>query len=78
MKVALNIFYVLIVFLFCTMEVIAKATPPAPTGKINNGPAPPPPPGLSIDKGVAVLVIVALLYGIYCIYCHRKNVKISI
>ena len=79
MKVAPKILFSLTLFLFCAVDVIAKATPPAPsrTGKAAAEP-PPPPPGLSIDQGVVVLVIVALLYGIYCIYSFRKKVKASV
>ena len=40
------------------MALIQIVPPPA---------GPPPPPGLPIDKGIIILILVALLYGIICI-----------
>lgn len=38
-------------------------------------PAPPPPPGLPIDNGIWVLVIFALVYGVYKIIKLSKPVS---
>jgi len=36
---------------------------------------PPPPPGLPIDENIFILIIIALLFGIYIIYSHRLKTK---
>jgi hypothetical protein len=41
----------------------AAPFPPPPTGK-----KPPPPPGLPIDENLFILVLIAILFGIYIIY----------
>jgi hypothetical protein len=80
MKIALNIFICLILFLFSTVDVSAKATPPQPppTGRMAATNTPPPPPGLPIDQDVVVLLIIASLYGIYVIYSFSEKVKASV
>ncbi len=46
-----------------------------------NGPPPPspdPPPGAPIDSGLIVLLIVALIYGIFKVYEFNNNRKTSL
>ncbi|WP_072989049.1 hypothetical protein [Flavobacterium segetis] len=43
-------------------------TPPPP-------PPPPPPPGLSIDQNIFILIIIALIFGIYLIYSKTLKIK---
>ena len=48
---------------------------PSPTGK-----KPPPPPGLPIDENIMILVVIALLFGMYIIYKHsvkRKDLNLD-
>lgn len=51
----------------------AGPTPPAPTHK-----KPPPPPGLPIDENIYVIVLFAILFGIYIIYRHNLKTKTPI
>ena len=66
-------------FIFVTISLlgvtIAFATPkpPAPNYK-----KPPSPPGLPIDENISVLVIIAIMFGIYIIYRHRLKTKAPI
>jgi hypothetical protein len=48
------------------------ADPPEP------GPPVPPPVGLSIDENSMILIIIALLFGIYIIYKNRVKTKTPI
>jgi hypothetical protein len=52
-----------ILFFFSIFSVIAKGNPPAPTQKV-----PPPPPFAPIDENIFLLMIIALLFGLYIIY----------
>ncbi|NGY36453.1 hypothetical protein FQU23_002890 [Flavobacterium sp. XN-5] len=86
MKVMLDRFFLLLVFLagaFCSFAAKGKEPPqPNPAGKNNSalttfsGPGPPP-PGLPIDENILILIIIALLFGIYIIYNHRLKTKAS-
>jgi hypothetical protein len=73
MKVVSDKFFLLLVFLLGTMYAFAgnpDGPPvPSPTGKKK----PPPPPGLPIDENIMILVVIALLFGIYIIY--KQSVK---
>ena len=74
MKIVPNKFYLFIAFLFGTIFVIAAGpSPPNPYGK-----KPPPPPGLPIDDYIYILIIIALLFGIYIIYGHKLKTKTPI
>jgi hypothetical protein len=78
MKIVSNSVCFLIIFLFGFMHAFAGSTksgPPAPTAKQT---ALPPPPGLSVDENVFVLMIVALLFGTYIIYLNYIKTKNTI
>lgn len=82
MKIDSNKFYFLIIFLLGIMNVFANQRgfelpilrfriqgPPMPT------PPPPPPPGLPIDENTVILMMIALLFGIYIIYNNKIKTK---
>jgi hypothetical protein len=74
MNILPNKFYLFIAFLFGTLCTMAgNPAPPAPNpfGRKK----PPPPPGLPIDENIFILIIIALLFGIYIIYSHRLKTK---
>jgi hypothetical protein len=75
MKIESNKFYFLIIFLFGIMSAFAQTPPvPSPTGRRR----PPPPPGLPIDENVFILIIIAVLFGIYIIYDFKLKTKTPI
>jgi hypothetical protein len=63
-----NLFVIFSVFSCIT---VFAQDPPPPT-------PPPPPPGLSIDQDVVVLLLFALLYGIYTVCRFHVKGKDSI
>ncbi len=73
MKTIVYRFFVLIIILFGVMDAFAAPSPPAPGAK-----KPPPPPGLPIDDHILVLLIMAILFGIYIIYRHQLITKAPI
>jgi hypothetical protein len=83
MKIESNKFYFLLIFLFGIMNVFAgpgskppPAPPPNARGASTQGITPP--PGLSIDENSCILMIIALLFGIYIIYRHYIKTKATI
>ena len=77
MNILPNKFYLFIVFLFGTLHAMAgnPALPePNPMGRRK----PPPPPGLPIDENISILIIIALIFGMYVIYGHRLKTKTPI
>lgn len=70
--IASKFFFVTIYLLGVTMA-FAAPKPPQPGYK-----KPPSPPGLSIDENISVLVIMAILLGIYMIYRHQLKTKVPI
>ena len=62
-----------ILFFFSIFNVIAKGNPPAPTYR-----KPPTPPPLPIDENIYIVMIIALLFGIYIIYNNRSKSKTPI
>jgi hypothetical protein len=76
MRVLSDKLFLFIGFLMGTFYTIAgtpaNSGPPSPTGK------PPGPPGLPIDDNTLMLLIVALLFGIYIIYKRTIKEKASI
>ena len=73
MKIAQKKTVSFMVFFFSIYSIFAKDPPPAPTYR-----KPPPPPHLSIDENIFVVVLIALLFGIYIIYNNRLKTKTSI
>ena len=75
MKTIINTFFVLIVYFTSVVKIFAAPNPPPP----NNGKGPPPPPGLPIDENISVLLISAVLFGIYVIFKHnQKNINCNL
>lgn len=68
MRIVSNKYFVLIVFLFGSMGIVAQGP---------SGPNPPPPPGeiLPIDDNLYVLLGGALLLGVYVIYKNKLKTK---
>jgi hypothetical protein len=53
---------------------VAKNNPPVPlNGRTNDGP--PPPPTTPIDENLSVLLIIAIMFGIYIIYNETIKIK---
>jgi hypothetical protein len=76
MKVIIKQFLVFSFLLFGILNGMAKATPPAPNSKIADGE--PPPPGLPINEHLFLLLILAVIFGIYIVYSRKLNPKTSI
>lgn len=68
MRIVSNKYFVLIVFLFGSMGIVAQGP---------SGPKFPPPPGeiLPIDDNLYVLLGGALLLGVYVIYKNKLKTK---
>jgi hypothetical protein len=74
MKTSVNIFFIVIAFLLGSVETVAKNNPPVPlNGRTNDGP--PPPPTTPIDENLSVLLIIAIMFGIYIIYNETIKIK---
>lgn len=73
MEAIVRRFFVLLITLLGVMNAIAAPSPPAPTYK-----RPPPPPGLPINENLFVLLIIAILFGMYMIYRHQLKTKAPI
>ncbi|MFV5687588.1 hypothetical protein ACM55M_03055 [Flavobacterium sp. ZT3R25] len=70
MKVIKKKFFTIILFTLGIFNVLA-AGPPAPA-------PPPPPPGLPIDENIFILMIIAVLFGIYIICSFKLKTKTPI
>ena len=70
MKIIANKFFILTIYLLGVSDAFAAPHPPPPTGK-----KPPPPPGLPLDENIIILLMIALLFGIYIIYNHSIKTK---
>jgi hypothetical protein len=76
MKIESNKFYFLAFSLFGIMNIFAADPPtPSPFGRRR---LPPPPPGLPIDENIFILMIIAILFGIYIIYSFKLKTKTPI
>ena len=73
MKTIVNAFFIIIAFLLGIVDTVAKNTPPVPNsnGRTNV----PGGPGLPIDENLLVLLIIAVVYGIYIIYNQPIKTK---
>lgn len=60
-------------FILLFFSIIAKGGPPSPTYR-----TPPTPPLLPIDENIYIVMIIALLFGIYIIYNNRLKTKTPI
>ena len=63
MKTIVNKFFLLVIYMLGLVNIYAAPHPPMPTSK-----RPPPAPGLPIDDNLPVLLIIAILFGMYIIY----------
>lgn len=70
MKIIANKFFINLICLLGVSVVFAGPTPPSPNHK-----KPPPPPGLPIDGNLYIIVLLAILFGIYIIYRHNLKTK---
>jgi hypothetical protein len=75
MRLIERFFLTIILFMLGVFNALADGPPaPAPTGKKT----PPPPPGLPIDENIFILMIIAVLFGIYIIYDFKLKTKTPI
>ncbi|HWS60675.1 MAG TPA: hypothetical protein VN182_07065 [Flavobacterium sp.] len=69
MKIIANKFLITLICLLGISNLFAKPHPPTPFKK------PPPPPGLSIDENLYILLLIAILFGIYIIYKYTIKIE---
>ena len=75
MAIKLNKLYFILIFLLGIVDLFAGpggSGPPAPTSR-----KPSPPPGLTIDDNILVLIL-AIFFGIYFIYRYQQKTKTPI
>ena len=70
MKIIARRFFIITICLLGVYDAFAAPHPPPPTGK-----KPPPPPGLPIDENILIIVMIAVLFGIYIIYNYTIKTK---
>ena len=75
MKIIVNKFLIIVLFLFGTLLKL-QAGPPSPCPGGN--PCPPSTPKVPIDDNLIVLLIIGLFFGIRAIYKHRLKTKASV
>ena len=69
MKIIISKLLIIMTYLLGIFNTFAAPNPPPPNGK-----KPPPPPGLPIDDSLFLLLIIAVLFGVYTIYkCQIKT-----
>ena len=73
MKVIAKKYFIMMIYLLGISNAFAANHPPPPTFK-----KPPPPPGLPIDENILILVMFAVLFGIYNIYKYNIKTKTPI
>ncbi|WP_426095191.1 hypothetical protein [Flavobacterium sp. DSR2-3-3] len=75
MKFFKIVFFSLMIFVIGISNAFAaNQAPPSPFGRRR----PPPPPGLPIDENILILMLIALLLGIYIIYSFKLKQKTPI
>jgi hypothetical protein len=72
MKFLKSVFFILMIGIFNAFA--GSGNPPSPVGRRR----PPPPPGLAIDENIFILVLIALIMGIYIIYSFERKQKTPI
>ncbi|MFV8374829.1 hypothetical protein [Flavobacterium sp. LB1P62] len=74
MRLIEKVFFTITLFILGIFNVLADGPPaPSPTGR-----KPPPPPGLPIDENIFILMIIAVLFGIYIICSFKLKTKTPI
>jgi hypothetical protein len=73
MKTIANKLFFVTTYLFGVTKAFAAPKPPTPGYKL-----PPGPPGLPIDENISVLLIFAIVFGIYIIYRYQLKTKAPI
>lgn len=76
MKITKKIIGSLLVFFMGIMSMVAE-TPPPPL-KSPKATPPPPPRGFPIDDNIYILLIIALLFGVYIVYESKFKTKTPI
>jgi hypothetical protein len=78
MKMTNKILTVFLVLFACTMVFAETPPPPATAKNMGANQVPPPPPEGPIDgSGLLVLMLVAILLGIYVLYKYNLKTKAS-
>ena len=79
MKRTKEIILTLTVFFLGIGDVLCKSEvppPPPPTSRVTAVSAfPPPPDGLPVNENIFILIIIAILLGVYIIYNHNLKTK---
>jgi hypothetical protein len=77
MKIVSDKFFAFIIFLFGITSVLAgaKQTPPEPMQAQGIDP---PPGDAPINDGIYVLLVVAILFGLYIIYSDKTKTETSV
>jgi hypothetical protein len=79
MKIVSDKFFTFIVFLFGFASVFAgaKQEPPVPYS-MSEGMPEGPPGDAPINDGIYILLIVAILFGLYIIYSNKRKTETSV
>jgi hypothetical protein len=74
MKIVSDKFFAFVIFLFGITSVLALPVEDPPVPFVD------PPPGepLPIDDGVYILLVVAVLFGLYIIYSNKRKTETSV
>lgn len=79
MKIINKILTVFLVFFAATMAFAETPPPPPSTAKsMGASSVPPPPPELPIGDNLLILMLSAILLGIYILYKHNLKTKASV
>lgn len=74
MKIVSRIFFTFLVFLLGVSSALAINGPPAPRQQRSGTP----PPDGPIDDGIYILLVVAVLFGLYVVYSKNKKTETSV
>lgn len=78
MKITKKIIGSLLVFFMGIMGMAAETPPSPPMRSPRALPPPPPPRGFPIDDNIYILLIIALLFGVYIVYESKFKTKTPI